>query len=115
MSLKLRCAVRVKRTGQQEVEEVEVLYRQHPLQHQFDLAVIMGPPGGQGSTSGPPLSIAAPAEGEHGLGRDASEEFLTCIWTARIQILEVLIAFWTAKSETHKGSNERLFIHVLER
>ena len=114
MSLKLRCAVRVKRTGQQEVEKVEVLHRQHPLQHQFDLAVITGPPGGQGSVSSPPVGIAAPVEGERGLGRDASEEFLTYMWTARIQILEVLIVFWTAKSETPKASNECLFIHVLE-
>ena len=78
--MKLHCAVRVKRRGQEEVEEVEVLYRQHPLQHQFDLAVIMGPPGGQGSVSGPPLSIATPVEGERGLGGDASKEFLACMY-----------------------------------
>ena len=46
------------------MEEAEILYRQHPMQCQFDLAIIKSPVSGHSTAWDPPLSIAAPVEGE---------------------------------------------------
>ena len=45
---------------------MEIVHRQHPVQHPFDLAVLRRPPAGDldlDPVSGPALSIAAPVEG----------------------------------------------------